>query len=148
MRVAAAAAAAICTFFSFIQLTPAPVAAVAEVIAGALQGGITTFTGSVLSAATALGVKGAAGHHKRDGFITVDPRGNDPFANLPQPAADECKGQLHGATINFSPLPNNGVQIDGVPSACMTLATVFLGTNPEGPAPTPMGMYIELVLDV
>ncbi|KAI4276038.1 MAG: hypothetical protein L6R38_005759 [Xanthoria sp. 2 TBL-2021] len=60
--------------------------------------------------------------------------------DLPEQAANDCRGQLQTATVNVSPVGDNGVRFDGVPSACMTLATVFLGNNPQADsAPIPMG---------
>ncbi|KAI4139939.1 MAG: hypothetical protein LQ341_004022 [Variospora aurantia] len=60
--------------------------------------------------------------------------------HLPEQAANDCRGQLQTANVNVSPVGVNGVRFDGVPSACMTLATVFLGDNPQADsAPIPMG---------
>lgn len=114
--------------FSFIQLTPAPIDLILLSAAGGVTGG-----------AIAQGIK----HLKRDGLaFDLENRAEDPFAGLPQPAAHDCKSQLSSSTVTFSSAENNGVRLDGVPSACMTLANVFLGENPDGPAPTPMGMLI------
>lgn len=63
---------------------------------------------------------------------------DDVLAGLPQPAANICKQQLTNAEVRFQ-INNNKVKVDGVPPACMTLATVFLGDNPDGGAPVPLG---------
>lgn len=63
---------------------------------------------------------------------------DDVLAGLPQPAANICKQQLTNAEVRFQ-INNNKVKVDGVPPACMTLATVFLGNNPDGGAPVPLG---------
>ena len=68
---------------------------------------------------------------------------HDPFANLPQPAGSLCKSQLEGTTVAFTLKPQNGVRIDGVPPACMTLANVFLGQDPQQPAAIPVGMLVQ-----
>jgi hypothetical protein len=52
-----------------------------------------------------------------------------------------CQTQLQGATIVFTPNGTDACTIDGVPSACMTLSNVFLGEDPDQPAPTPLGEY-------
>ena len=61
------------------------------------------------------------------------------FEGLPEPAADTCKSQLQGVTVQFTPTGQGAFRIDNVPSACMTLSNVILGQDPEQPAPTPMG---------
>lgn len=115
------------TLFSLVQLTPAPINAVIMAFAGGVAGGTM--------AKIVQNVKRA------DEFlIDMESRDNDPFAGLPQLAADDCKAQLQGVNVEVSTIDNNGVRMDNVPSSCMTLATVFLGEDPNQPAPTPMGM--------
>lgn len=71
---------------------------------------------------------------------------NDPFANFPQPATRLCESELEGTTVTFSSKPQNGVRVDGVPTACMTLADVFLGQGPQQPAAIPVGMLVSYLL--
>lgn len=71
---------------------------------------------------------------------------DDVLAGLPQPAANICKQQLTNREVRFH-VNNNNVKVDGVPPACMTLATVFLGDNPDGGAPVPLGKLFSSVLD-
>lgn len=75
------------------------------------------------------------GNHDSDDDDDDD---DDVLAGLPQPAANICKQQLTNAEVRFH-INNNKVKVDGVPPACMTLATVFLGNNPDGGAPVPLG---------
>lgn len=63
---------------------------------------------------------------------------DDAMAGLPQPAASLCEKQLKKVTVKFSVSKKNDVTIMNVPPACMTLATVFLGNNPDGGAPVPL----------
>lgn len=71
---------------------------------------------------------------------------NDPFANLPQPAARLCESQLEDITVTFSSKSQNGVRVDGVPPACMTLAAVFLEQDPQQPAAIPVGMLVSYLV--
>ncbi|RJE26421.1 hypothetical protein PHISCL_01222 [Aspergillus sclerotialis] len=114
-----------------IQQTPAPAAFVDGIITAVFVGMGAGETSQIVSHIP-----------KRDVsiFDILEQRDGDPFAGLPQPAADECKGQLQdGATVVFSPIGSDGIRIDGVPPACMTLANVYLGENPNQPGPIPMG---------
>lgn len=125
MKLAPAAIASIGALLTFVQQTPAPVNIVIPAVLGSIASG---FTGKAMSEINNRGV------------LPMVRRDDDPFAGLPQPAADQCKGQLKDTTVNFSPKPNNGVRIDNVPSSCMTLATVFLKSNADKAAAIPMGM--------
>lgn len=71
---------------------------------------------------------------------------NDPFANLPQLAARLCESQLEDITVTFSSKSQNGVRVDGVPPACMTLADVFLEQDPQQPAAIPVGMLVSYLV--
>lgn len=52
----------------------------------------------------------------------------------------QCKDQLKGVTVNFTPQGEGSFRIDNVPSACMTLSNVFFGEEYENqPRPTPLG---------
>lgn len=128
MRLAPAAIISVGGLLALVQQTPAPV----DVLVAAIYAGIAGGTVGQI-------VKNIP---KRDASLIdiLEPRGADPFAGLPQPAANQCKNQLQGATVTFSPKGDGGVRIDGVPPTCMTLANVFLGENPGQPAPIPMGM--------
>ncbi|TKA26431.1 hypothetical protein B0A50_05267 [Salinomyces thailandicus] len=116
--------------WSVLQLCPAPVAVLDAVITGALSGEAGAIVGA--------GASGKFG--KRDietmSVKRADP--SDPFAGLPQPAADECQSQLSGVTVNITPTGDGAFKIDNVPSACMTLSNVILGTDyGDQPVPTP-----------
>lgn len=77
-----------------------------------------------------------------------DSNDDDLLANLPQPAANLCKQQLANVEVKFHvDEKNHHVKIYQVPPACMTLATVFLGDNPTGGAPVPLGKPLPSVLD-
>ncbi|KAK5798664.1 hypothetical protein VI817_004954 [Penicillium citrinum] len=95
----------------------------------ALAGDAGAITGKVIESGT---------YKKRDGFVSRVKR-DDPFANLPQPAGNECKDQLNGASVNFTPTGKGAYRIDNIPSACMTLSTVLIGDNPNEAVPTPLG---------
>jgi len=128
MKLAPASIASIGVLLTYMQQSPAPVNIVIPAVLGSIGAG---FTGKAMSE---IGARDISPSIRRD---------NDPFAGLPQPAADQCKSQLSGTTVNFSPKPDNGVRIDNVPPACMTLATVFLKDNTDQTAPIPMGMLIQ-----
>ena len=66
---------------------------------------------------------------------------SQPFADLPQPAGNECKGQLKGVTVKFTPTGKGAYRIDNIPSACMTLSNVLIDDNPNKAVPTPLGKY-------
>lgn len=80
-------------------------------------------------------------HEQLGGYIYARDD-EDPFAGLPEPAVSQCKGQLKGTTIKYRVINNKSVRFDNVPSTCMTLANVFLGKNPGGAAPIPMGEFL------
>lgn len=122
------------TLVTLLQLCPAP--PLAAIGIGAAEA--STLVGGLGGGAIAGGI-GAATNKKKSSRLA---RRQDPLAgmDLPEQAANDCRNQLHSATVHVSPVDNNGVRFDGVPPACMTLATVFLGNNPAGqPAPIPMG---------
>ena len=127
MKLAPAALASLAALLTCVQQSPAPVNIVVPAVLGGIGAG---FTGKAMKE---FGL--------RDEFLVVR-RDSDPFAGLPQPAADQCKSQLQGTTVSFSPRPDNGVRIDNVPSSCMTLANVFLEDNSGQSAPIPMGMPV------
>lgn len=118
--------------FSLVQLTPAPINAVIMAFAGGVAGG--TMAKIIQNV-------------KRDDefLLELEGRDEDPFAGLPQIAAEDCKAQLQGTSVEVTGIDNNGVRMDNVPSSCMTLANVFLGQDPNQPAPTPMGMIFPLL---
>lgn len=130
------------SLLALVQLCPAPV--------GLIDMAIIWVDSAIAGAAVSTAIKKGAGGKrdeikgfavpvvKRPGESEHDKR--DEWDNLPQPAADECKGQLKSAYITVSPQTNNGVRLDGVPPACMTLATILLGQDGSQPMPIPMGM--------
>ncbi|KAI9923917.1 hypothetical protein ASPWEDRAFT_181894 [Aspergillus wentii DTO 134E9] len=127
------AVSAIAALTAMVDFCPAPPAAVLEPILmgvlGSTWGGVT---GGVINK--------IHNESKRD-FVKYTIRADDPFANLPQPAGNQCKEQLHGVTVKFSPSGKGAFRIDNVPSSCMTLSNVILGdgTDPNQPRPTPLG---------
>lgn len=128
MKLAPAAMISAGALFGLVQQTPAPVNAIVSAVFAGIAGGEIgqLFKHIPKRDASHLGMP--------------EPRDSDPFAGLPQPAANECKSQLHGVTVTFSRKGDDGVRIDGVPPACMTLANVFLEDGPGESAPIPMGM--------
>lgn len=128
MKTAPAALASLAALLTCIQQSPAPI----DMVIPAVLGGIGS--GFVGKAFNEIGNRDVRPIYRRD---------DDPLAGLPQPAADQCKSQLQRVTVTFSPLDNNGVRVDDVPSACMTLANVFLDDNSGETAPIPMGMLIS-----
>lgn len=96
MKLASAAAVSIGTLLALLQLTPAPFNAIVIALDCGVAGAVT----SQIIGHT-VGKKGG----KYDESIDfVEERDQDPFAGLPQPAADECKAQLKGAKVNFKSL--------------------------------------------
>lgn len=126
MKLAPAAIASAAAFLTCIQQSPAPVNVVIPAVLGGVGAG---FAGKAMKE---FGLRDE---------VPLFRRTDDPLANLPQPAGDQCKSQLEGTTVTFSPKDNNGVRVDGVPSSCMTLANVFLDDNSGETAPIPMGMF-------
>lgn len=128
MKTAPAALASLAALLTCVQQSPAPVNVVIPAVLGGVGAG---FAGKAFKE---FGLRDERPIYRRD---------DDPFAGLPQPAADQCKSQLQGVTVTFSPLDNNGVRVDDVPSSCMTLANVFLDDDSGDSRPIPMGMFIS-----
>ncbi|KAJ5200272.1 hypothetical protein N7472_005476 [Penicillium cf. griseofulvum] len=120
--------AAIAASLSMVQFCPAPPAVLGPIIGGALAGEAGGIVGYGM---------GKIG--KRSIMGSVLEKRSDPFAGLPQPAADTCKNQLNGVKVKFTPTGQGAFRVDNVPSACMTLSNVILGQDPNQPAPTPLG---------
>lgn len=128
MKTAPAALASVAALLTCVQQSPAPVNVLIPAVLGGVGAG---FAGKAFNEINYRDVRPI---YRRD---------DDPFAGLPQPAADQCKSQLQDVTVTFSPLDNNGVRLDDVPSSCMTLANVFLDDNSGEIHPVPMGMLIS-----
>ncbi|KAJ5975804.1 hypothetical protein N7481_009511 [Penicillium waksmanii] len=129
MKLIIASTAVVAGLMGMANLCPAPQALVIPIASAVLAGDAGAITGKVIESGT---------YKKRDGFVSRVRR-DDPFASLPQPAANECKSQLKGVTVNFTPTGEGAYRIDNIPSACMTLSTVLIGKNPSGAVPTPLG---------
>lgn len=95
-------------------------------------------------------IKGSVFRKRDDVRHPNNPRGRpeltkQPFAGLPQPAADTCKEQLNGVTVEFQNTGEGSFRANGIPSACMTLSNVIIGQDPTQPAPTPLGTYSLII---
>ncbi|OJJ55935.1 hypothetical protein ASPSYDRAFT_33945 [Aspergillus sydowii CBS 593.65] len=129
--------AAIAATLSMVQFCPAPPAVLGPIIAGAL------ISAGEAGAMVGYGVGKING--KRDVAVSGSIKGSvfrkrdDPFAGLPQPAADTCKEQLNGVTVEFQNTGEGSFRANNIPSACMTLSNVIIGQDPLQPAPTPLG---------
>lgn len=128
MKTAPAALASLAALLTCVQQSPAPVNVLIPAVLGGVGAG---FAGKAFNE---INMRDVRPMYRRD---------DDPFAGLPQPAADQCKSQLQDVTVTFSPLDNNGVRLDDVPSSCMTLANVFLDDKSGEIHPVPMGMLIS-----
>ncbi|CAI7650464.1 unnamed protein product [Penicillium bialowiezense] len=124
MKTAPAALASLAALLTCVQQSPAPVNVLIPAVLGGVGAG---FAGKAFNE---INMRDVRPMYRRD---------DDPFAGLPQPAADQCKSQLQDVTVTFSPLDNNGVRLDDVPSSCMTLANVFLDDKSGEIHPVPMG---------
>ncbi|KAI9670536.1 MAG: hypothetical protein M1831_005756 [Alyxoria varia] len=123
-----ATAAAAVTLTLLFQSCPAPPAAAIGIAGGAASGAATAVTEKAFGGSRR--VKNRKRQADDDGLAGL---------NLPTQAVNDCRGQLAGAHVSMTPV-GSGARFDGVPSACMTLANVFLGQNTEGQAvPVPMG---------
>ncbi|KAJ6025076.1 hypothetical protein N7444_012755 [Penicillium canescens] len=100
--------AAIAASLSMVQFCPAPPAVLGPILGGALAGEAGGIVG--------YGV-GKIGK-KRSFEGSVFEKRADPFAGLPQPAADTCKDQLNGVKVEFTPTGPGAFRIDNAPSAC------------------------------
>ncbi|RJE26420.1 hypothetical protein PHISCL_01221 [Aspergillus sclerotialis] len=132
MRAPALAALSAISLFSAVQYCPAPFFFVIGPAVGMEAAAAATVDGSLISGAVAGGI-GRAGKDKR--AATDLPPG------VSQQSVDQCNDQLNGAQVTLSGPTPDSVRIDGVPPACMNLATVAAGqpTQEGGPVPVPMG---------
>ncbi|KAJ5319086.1 hypothetical protein MYU51_013869 [Penicillium brevicompactum] len=98
------------------------------------------------SAAASFGGAIAAGHFAggaRDVWLVQgrDTQVTAP-AGVPQYNFDMCVESLSDPAVSVTvsgPVENNGVKVEGLPSNCMVLSTVFDGDAAGGPVPTPCG---------
>lgn len=134
----------IALFASFLQICPAPLGGLVRIGTSLVKGAVET----------ASDINDQVQNNSRRTLITLDgddfdehaylqARDDNPFAGLPEPASSICQNQLKGVTVNFQ-VNGNTVTIGNVPSACMTLATVFLGNNPGAHGPIPMSEFSPL----
>ena len=102
---------------SIFQLCPAPPAIVAAGIsaAGAVAGG--------------LGGAAISNGNKRKRIPDVVDTAAF-FSRYPV-AWEACQNQLGPASVTMTAAGDNGARFDGVPPACMTLASAYLGENPD-----------------
>lgn len=123
-----------------VLFQPCPAPPLAAIGIGAAEA--ASLGGGIAGGAVAGGIGvGASKSNKNNGPHHKTKR-QDALAglNLPEQAANDCRGQLSTAHVNVSPAGDNGVRFDGVPPACMTLAAVFLGQNGNSRSPPiPMG---------
>ncbi|OQE28473.1 hypothetical protein PENSTE_c003G01398 [Penicillium steckii] len=129
MKLIITSTAAITGLMGMANLCPAPQALLTGIVGAVIGGDFGAITGKVIESGT---------YKKRDGFVSRVKR-DDPFADLPQPAGNECKGQLKGVTVKFTPTGKGAYRIDNIPSACMTLSNVLIDDNPNKAVPTPLG---------
>lgn len=162
MQLLSMAAVSAIAILSMVQYAPAPFLLIV---------GATVETASTIAAAdgalggAALGGAGAASIAHGIKSSTRRSPINLP-AGVSQHSWDLCKGQLSGAHVHFSGTNNCksqiapdetrltiAVRLDGLPPACMDLATVLTGhpTQEGGPVPTPVGsdaiQYNDLTKD-
>lgn len=104
---------------STIQLCPAPPAVIGGVIgaAGAIVGGV----GGGLGGAAII-------KNGKDKRATAP---SQEFISRYPVAWNACQEQLGRTTVTVTLSPPGGARFDGVPPACMTLAGVYLGENPD-----------------
>lgn len=112
-----------------VQYCPAPPLAVIGEVAGIVSS-VASVAGTVDGIVTNHESKrGLEGFNSR-----IRARGDYGLGTAPQ----DCKNQLTSASVTFSRPQGNDVLVQGVPSACMTLAGTLTGKYNEG-NPVPMG---------
>ncbi|KAJ6121972.1 hypothetical protein N7512_004437 [Penicillium capsulatum] len=161
MKVFSLAAISTAAIFSMVQYCPAPFAIALGPALGMTAAGATAADGVIASmagGAIAGGIGKAPSRFRRMPIQLPD--------GIPQYNWDQCKDQLKGAHVSLKGLepkgtqaqkdypeslnpafhaylltPASGVRVDGVPPACMNLATVIAGQPSQdgGPVPIPMG---------
>ncbi|KAI4603746.1 hypothetical protein LQW54_004827 [Pestalotiopsis sp. IQ-011] len=115
---------------AFVQLTQAGFLAL---IPEAVVAGIGAASGVVSAAGT---VTGLVLNNTKARSV---PRGRAfRRAEMNQAAWDSCHDQLGSASLHFSNPQNSDVLVEGIPSSCMTLATVITGKYDAG-NPIPEG---------
>jgi hypothetical protein len=152
MQLLGLAAVSATAMLSMVQYAPAPFLLLTEAAvetAGAVAAAVGSLGGAVLGGAASASVAHGISSSTRRSPIDLP-------AGVSQHSWDLCKGELDGAHVKFSgttncksqimPAPDDTlltvtVRLDGLPAACMDLATVLTGdpTQDGGPVPTPMG---------
>ncbi|KAJ6094997.1 hypothetical protein N7467_002510 [Penicillium canescens] len=144
MRFSAIAAASTLAVLSQVQYAPAPFA----VGLGGLLGMSTAAIGTADGALATLGggaIAGGVGKISRrmSGWPFTKRAPVDLPAGVSQESWQQCQDQLNepGVHVEISGSTPDTVHVDGVPPACMNLATVITGrpTQEGGPVPVPMG---------
>ncbi|KAJ5180235.1 hypothetical protein N7492_003445 [Penicillium capsulatum] len=135
MKVFSLAAISTAAIFSMVQYCPAPFAIALGPALGMTAAGATAADGVIASmagGAIAGGIGKAPSRFRRMPIQLPD--------GIPQYNWDQCKDQLKGAHVSLKGLEPK-VRVDGVPPACMNLATVIAGQPSQdgGPVPIPMG---------
>lgn len=149
MRLSTLTALSVGAAFSTMQYCPAPFLAASALIESLATTVAVSADATLASGAIAGGI----------GRIPSVKRGSSP-PGVSQHAWDECTNQLKGGHVHLSRHPSSNskfsrkglyhiesltnttdVRVDGVPPACMNLATVLIGqpTQEGGPVPVPMG---------
>ncbi|KAJ5643428.1 uncharacterized protein N7484_005935 [Penicillium longicatenatum] len=135
MQLLGLAAVSATAMLSMVQYAPAPFLLLTEAAvetAGAVAAADGSLGGAVLGGAASASVAHGISSSTRRSPIDLP-------AGVSQHSWDLCKGELDGAHVKFSGTTN--LRLDGLPAACMDLATVLTGdpTQDGGPVPTPMG---------
>lgn len=162
MQLLSLAAVSATAILSMVQYAPAPFLLIVE---ASVETAATVAAADGALGGAALGGAGAASVAHGISSSTRRSPINLP-AGVSQHSWDLCQGQLNGAHVHFSGTNNCKSQIapdetrltitvrlDGLPPACMDLATVLTGdpTQEGGPVPTPMGsaaiQYSDLTKD-
>ncbi|KAJ6001303.1 hypothetical protein N7499_002783 [Penicillium canescens] len=147
MHLLSLAAVSATAILSMVQYAPAPFLLIAE---ASVETAATVASADGALGGAALGGAGAASVGHGISSSTRRSPMNLP-AGVSQNSWDLCQGQLDGAHVHFS--GTNNLRLDGLPPACMDLATVLTGdpTQEGGPVPTPMGsdaiQYSDLTKD-
>ncbi|KAJ5338655.1 hypothetical protein N7452_005383 [Penicillium brevicompactum] len=139
MHFSAIAAASALAVLSQVQYAPAPFVAGLGAALGMEAAAITAADGTLATLGGGA-IAGGVGHISRR-------LSRSPFVSkrvdLPPWCLPGCQDQLKGdgVHVTISGSTPDTVHVEGVPPACMNLATVLTGnpTQEGGPVPTPMG---------
>ncbi|KAJ5341498.1 hypothetical protein N7541_010622 [Penicillium brevicompactum] len=143
MHFSAIAAASALAVLSQVQYAPAPFVAGLGAALGMEAAAITAADGTLATlggGAIAGGVGHISRRLSRSPFVS---KRVDLPPGVSQESFDQCQDQLKGdgVHVTISGSTPDTVHVEGVPPACMNLATVLTGnpTQEGGPVPTPMG---------